>query len=507
MMVARCGGLAVVNFAAVIASNPVDATALISRGQTTTWGTLRHQAASLRGGLAELGVGPDHRVALVCANNWYFVVAYLAALGVGATVVPLNPQSPPAELAHEIEQVDARVVIAGPGGRRNLQQLAPEQLARFEAIVLCGEASIPGSVSLDDLLEFDPLDIVDRPDTAPAVLLFTSGTAGSKKAAILTHGNLKAAADIVLAAPGGLGRADDIAYGVLPLYHVFGLAVLLGATMASGSAVLLVERFDPDAALESIAQRRLTAVLGPPTMWAALAAQPDADPAAMESVRIAVSGAARLPVEVSHAVNERFGIELAEGYGLTETSSVASSASALGAPAGSIGRPLPGVEMRLVDADGDDVYVGDEGEILVKGPNVFAGYWEEPDATESVLTSDGWLHTGDVGVIDDDGWLYLVDRLKDLVIVSGFNVHPAEVEAVLREHPAVRAAAVVGVPHPHTGEAIRAYVVVGDGQAEENDIIAFVGERVARYKCPAKITFVDEIPTGLGGKILRRELR
>ncbi len=495
-----------VNFADVISTHAPDAPAFISRGDTTTWGELRDQVAALRGGLAGLGVGPGQRVALVCANNWYFVASYLASLGVGATVVPLNPQSPAPELAREIEQVGARVVIAGPTGRRNLQQLAPEELARLEVVVLCGEASIPGSVSLDDLLSADPVDIVDCPSDTPAALLFTSGTAGSRKAAILTHANLKAAAETVLSSPGRLG-SQDRAYGILPLYHVFGLAVLLGAALMGGSSVLLVERFDPDAALESIAHWGLTVVLGPPAMWAALAAQPGAAPDALASVRVAVSGAARLPVSVATAVHEKFGIELAEGYGLTETTSVAASASGLGAPAGSIGRPLTGVEMRLVDSEGDDVYVGDEGEILVKGPTVFAGYWDDPEATQSVLTAEGWLHTGDVGLIDDDGWLYLVDRLKDLIIVSGLNVHPAEVESVLREHPAVVEAAVVGVAHPHTGEAVRAYVVVGQGGAEENDVIEFVGERLARYKCPSKINFVEEIPTGMGGKILRRELR
>jgi long-chain acyl-CoA synthetase len=202
----------------------------------------------------------------------------------------------------------------------------------------------------------------------------------------------------------------------------------------------------------------------------------------------------------------RFGLHLEEGYGLTEASPVVCSPSGSAAPSGSVGIPVPGVELRLVDAEGEDVLVGDAGELLVRGPNVFVGYWEDPEATARVL-DDGWLRTGDVAVVDDDGFLYLVDRAKDLIIVSGFNVFPAEVEEVLLQHPGIEACAVVGVPHPHTGESVKAYVKVRDGvSVEEDDVIGFCAERLARYKCPNKVWFVDDIPRGLGGKVLRRLL-
>ena len=234
---------------------------------------------------------------------------------------------------------------------------------------------------------------------------------------------------------------------------------------------------------------------------------PSADAAAFSKVRLAASGAAKLDGEIAADAKERFGVTITEGYGLTEASPVVTSGVGVNAKAGSIGVPLPGVHVRLVDPEGEDVLIGDPGELWVKGPNVFAGYWQDEAATAAVITDDGWLRTGDVAVVDDDGQLFIVDRAKDLIIVSGFNVYPAEVEEVLLEHPGVEAAAVVGVDHPHTGEAVKAYVVASHANVEEDELIAFCAERMARYKCPTKVMFVDEIPTGLTGKILRRTLR
>jgi long-chain acyl-CoA synthetase len=243
-------------------------------------------------------------------------------------------------------------------------------------------------------------------------------------------------------------------------------------------------------------------------MWSAWAGLDDAPADALATVRVAVSGASKLPVEVAARIEERFGVHVHEGYGLTETAPVVATSVGTGAPAGSIGTPVDGVELRLVDSEGDDVLVGDAGEIWVRGPNVFQGYWEDPEATGNALTPDGWLRTGDLAVVDDNGYLFLVDRAKDLVIVSGFNVYPAEVEGVLVEHDGVDACAVVGVPHPHTGEAVKAYVVPTKGRAvDEDELIEWCRGRIARYKCPSKIMFVDELPQGLTGKVLRRELR
>ncbi len=496
------------NLATIIDAHPDDAVALISRGKTTTYGELRTQVAGLRGGLIGLGLEPGDRVGIVAANNWYFVVSYLAVLGTGCVAVPINPTSPAPEVQKELAAIGARVVIAGPKARATVAGLDRSALPALETVICSQGDTTPGALALDDLVLSEPAPVADRQPGDLAVLSFTSGTAGSPKAAMLTHGNLMSNLEQCQAHPGRRQGADDVAFGVLPLFHIFGLNVALGLSLMAGATVLLVERFDPQTALESIVNHGVTVISGAPTMWSAWAALPDAPPDAFAKVRLAASGAARLDPSTRRAVQQRFGLELTEGYGLTEASPVVTSGIGQAAPDGSIGVPLPGVHVRLVDADGQDSLVGDAGELWVQGPNVFAGYWNDPDATHAALTEDGWLRTGDIAVVDDDGFLFLVDRVKDLVIVSGFNVYPAEVEEVMMSHPAVVQVAVIGVPHPHSGEAVKAYVVVEPGvSVEEDDLIQHCEAHLARYKCPQKVMFVDEIPQSATGKVLRKELR
>ncbi len=481
------------NLAAVIEGHPADHPALVSDDATTTYGELRRLVAEARSGLVARGVGPGDRVAVVAANTPEFVTTYLAVLGLGALAVPLNPASPAREVQRELGVVGARLVVVGPGGKGALAGVYAD------------------AVTVDELVGGGPpADLVDRADDDPAVLLFTSGTAGAPRAAVLTHGNLATNIDQILAAPGWPDgpESGDIALGSLPLFHVFGLNALLGVLLRIGGTVVLVERFDPAQTLATIAECGVTVVAGAPTMWAALADLPGAGPTAIAGVRVALSGAAPLDPATGHLVKDRLGLDLSQGYGLTEASPVVASGVGTAAPEGSVGRPLPGVQVRLVDAKGDDVLVGDPGEIWVRGPNVFAGYWDDPEATAATLTEDGWLRTGDVAIVDDDGFLFLVDRIKDVVIVSGFNVFPAEVEGVLGMHPDVAEAAVVGVPDPRTGEALRAFVVPRDGHTiDPAALTALCAEHLARYKCPSQIEVVAEIPHGVAGKLIRRALR
>ncbi len=490
------------NLAAAIEPHPADAPALISRGKTTSYGELRSQVAEIRGALVARNVEPGDHVAIVAANNGSFVAAYLAVLGVGAVAVPLNPLSPAAELERQLGVVDARLALVGPTALRV-----------FEAVDVGGPSGFDGGVAISELRDAEPAPMVERADDDLAVLLFTSGTAGLPRAAMLTHGNLRANIDQIRAHGRDAGvdvSADDVALAVIPLFHVFGLNALLGLALTAGAAVVLIERFDPHTTLELVAEHGVTVVSGVPTMWREWAdlveAEPKGEPLA--SVRVAVSGAAPLDPAVRHAVAERFGVELSEGYGLTEASPVVTSGVGVAAPDGSIGVPLPGVQVRLIDRFGEDALVGDPGEIWVKGPNVFGGYWNDPEATRPALGDDGWLRTGDLAVVDDDGYLCLVDRVKDVIIVSGFNVVPAEVEEVLVEHPDVADAAVVGVPHPHSGEAVKAFVVPVDGASIEEDVLILHASRhLARYKCPTTVAFVDELPHGVTGKVIRRALR
>ncbi|HEX9258375.1 MAG TPA: long-chain fatty acid--CoA ligase [Acidimicrobiales bacterium] len=494
------------NLAAIIEPHDADRIAIYSRGKPTTYGELREQVGALRGGLRDLGIGPGDRVALLFSNKRFFVDALFATLGLGAVAVPLNPSSPALEIAHQIATIGAKVVFVGPSARAAWHLVAHDQIPTIEHVISPSGHDIDGAVTLEDLLVAEPVPIVDVEPGDLAVLLFTSGTAGSPRAAMLSHGNLLANQDQMLA-EGGRMEADDVVYGVLPVHHIFGLNVMLGLTLRVGATVVLVQRFDPATALETIAERKVTVVPGAPPMWLAWSHM-SADPASFAGVRLALTGADKMPEEAAQVLLDRYGVVLREGYGLTEASPVVTSSSQIDPRPGSIGKPVPGQEIRLVDSDGDDVEPGDTGELWVRGPNVFKGYWHDPEATARALTPEGWLRTGDIAMQDEEGYFYIVDRAKDLIIVSGFNVFPAEVEEVLLDHPAIAETAVVGVPHPHTGEAVKAYVVLREGVVlDEEQVVAWCQDHLARYKCPNKVLFTEELPKGLGGKLLRRVLR
>jgi long-chain acyl-CoA synthetase len=494
------------NLAHLIESCEPQVTAVISRGVETTYAELGAAVARLRGGLAGLGIGHGDRVAIVCGNDLPFVLAYLATIGRGAIAVPLNPASPPPELHRELAEVEPMAVVVGPGARHSWDGVDASSIDSIRAVVRVEASAVrEGELPLDELLGAEPVPIVDVDPDSLAVLMFTSGTAGPPRAAMLTHRNLIVNIDQELATPDHL-RAGDIMYGVLPLFHIFGLNVVLGSCFAVGATVVLVQRFDPATAADSIRTRGITVVPGVPPMWIAFADFDELPADTFATVRLALSGASRLSSHVADRFLDRYGVELREGYGLTEASPVVTSSVGSPTRPNSVGRVLVGVDVRVVDLEGEDVPVGDPGEILVRGDNVFVGYWNDQDATDKVLV-DGWLRTGDVGTIDADGYLYLVDRVKDLIIVSGFNVYPAEVEDVLRLHPAVAEAAVVSVPHPHHGEAVKAYVVLVEGaQADEDELIEHALDHLARYKCPTKVQFVDTVPRHATGKLIRREL-
>ena len=343
-----------------------------------------------------------------------------------------------------------------------------------------------------------------------AVLLFTAGTAGPPKAAMLTHGSLLANLEQMQGHPGLKIRADDVALGVLPFFHVFGLNVVLDLALMAGAAVSLVAHFHPAETIARVRSDRVTVVAAVPAIYAAWCGLPEsvAPRDAFANVRLCVSGAAALPGESARQMHSQFGVHVHEGYGLTEASPVVSTSTVAPEPRpGSIGPPLPGVEVRLVDRDGEDALDGDPGEILVRGANVFAGYFDDTVATATVLTADGWLRTGDIAVADGDGWLTLVERAKEVIIVSGFNVYPGEVEDAIADHPAVAEVAVVGAPHPRTGETVVAYVVARPGaEVDPVELLRHAGRRLARYKLPTHVDIVSELPRSFAGKLLRREL-
>jgi len=442
----------------------------------------------------------------LCGNSRYFVVSYLATIGLGAIAVPLNPTSPAPELESELAVVDPKAAVIEPAAESAWNGVDKSNMRSLTLVVTTDGSSIAGGSNIDALLNHPPVDIVDVSPNTPAVYMFTSGTAGAPKAAVLTHCNL--ATNIEQVDEVESITKSDVFYGVLPLFHIFGLNVVVGCALSMGACVVLVQRFDPATAVETIAERGVTVVPGAPSMWAAFAQMPELSADAFGGVRMALSGAAKLPEAIADHLNRRFGLKVYEGYGLTEASPVVTTSVGDEWVPGSIGKPLPGVNVRLVDESGEDVLVGDTGEVWVSGLNVFSGYLNDPQATSRALTTDGWLRTGDIGVVDEDGRLFLVDRAKDLIIVSGFNVYPAEVESVIAQHPHVKEVVVVGTLHPHTGETVRAYVVTRDGvHLDEDALVDFCRSRLARYKCPSKVLFVDQIPKNVSGKVLRHSLK
>jgi long-chain acyl-CoA synthetase len=495
-----------VNLAHIIDPHPAEHVAIFSRGRPTTYGTLRDQVAHLRGGLANLGVQQGDRVVLLCSNGRFFVDMYFATLGLGAVVVPLNPSSPAPEIEREVATVGAKLVVVEPVAAAAWGEIDRAAVPSVQVVVATEPGTVANAdVAFDGLLADEPVGVVDVPPDHLAVLIFTSGTAGSPRAAMLSHGNLLSNIEQGRSAANVIGPGD-VVYGVLPMFHIFGLNVVLGLSLERGATVVLVQRFDPSTALDTIRERGVTVIPGAPPLWLAFSHFDEAPADSFSGVRLALTGAAKMPEEAMRRLRDRFGLELREGYGLTEASPVVTSSAGLPQRIGSVGKVLQGMQVRLVDEHGDDALQGDTGEVWVKGPNVFLGYLDEPEATARVLTGDGWLRTGDIAVTDD-GYLYLVDRAKDLIIVSGFNVYPAEVEEVLAEHPAVKEVGVVGVPHPHSGEAVKAYVVLEAGAtAHEDTLVSWCLDHLARYKCPSKILFVDELPRNVSGKLLRHTL-
>jgi len=498
------------NLASIIDEHASDAVALISQGRTTTYGALRDRVASFRQSLATLGVVEGDRVVLACGNDDHFAVALLAIVGLGAIAVPLNPTSPAPELERQLAAVTPIGAVVGPTAAATWPSIAPAVTAGVTVVIATAGHDLEGAHTFDAMLEASPRPAVDRAEDDLALLMFTSGTAGASLAAMLTHGNLLANLAQLRATGGGGDRLlpDDVVFGALPLNHIMGLSVVLLLTLEVGASAVLVERFDPTTALDTVRDRGVTVIPGAPPMWVAWTQLADGELEPLRAVRIATTGAAKMPEHLVATLRERCGLVLREGYGLTEASPVVTTSTGIEPKAGSVGKVIADLELRLVDTDGSDALSGDPGEIWVRGPNVFAGYWHDPDASARVLTADGWLRTGDIAVADEDGYLWLVDRTKDLIIVSGFNVFPAEVEEAIATLPGVADVAVVGVAHPHTGEAVKAYVVTQAGvHLDEETVIGHCRDRLARYKCPTKVLFVDEVPRNVAGKVLRRVLR
>lgn len=465
--------------------------------QRLTYAELDAAVDEVVAGLRKLGIGPGDRVAIAMHNVIHFPIAYFGILRAGAVVVPLNVMLTGPEVHKILTDSGAKVVLGAPP---------------FVDVVRPGAPSDVVVITTEDWSQFTGKGEKVDPDVAEddlAVLAYTSGTTGEPKGAMLTHGNLLANLRQQMEIPDAHVEETDVVFLALPLFHIFGLNVGLGLVVMNGAAGILIERFEPVPTLRAIHEHRITILFGAPTMYSAWISVPGADQYDLSSVRLAVSGAAPLAADVLRDFRDLFGVPIYEGYGLTETAPTLMSNRMTEAPrAGSVGKPLPDVEYRLLDDDGNDVELGDPGEIVVKGPNVFQGYWHRPEDTQRAFIDGGWFKTGDVAIADEEGYLYLVDRKRDLIIVSGFNVFPSEVEAALVESPKIAEVAVVGIAHPYTGESVKAYVVLEPGAtATEQELIEDARDRVARFKAPTSIEIVEDLPHLPTGKVLKRALR
>jgi long-chain acyl-CoA synthetase len=465
---------------------------------TLSYDEFRDAALRVAAGLQARGVEPGDRVGMVLPNVLAFPVVFYGALMAGAAVVPMNPLLKAREVEYFLRDSGARVVVTGEQSAEPVTEAAGT--VGIDAVTV--DAALPEAVMAAEGLAAP----VDRSGDDTAVILYTSGTTGQPKGAELTHASLNSNAqttqETLLE-----GSPDDVIMGCLPLFHVFGLTCSLNAGVLSGALLTLIPRFDGGKALDVIERDGVTVFEGVPTMFSAMLHQPDAADRDVSSLRLCVSGGSAMPVEVMRSFEETFGCIVLEGYGLSETSPVASfnHPHAERKP-GSIGTPIRGVELRLVDDDGKDAAAGEVGEIAIRGENVMKGYWQREEETAKAIP-DGWFRTGDLARQDDDGYYFIVDRKKEMIIRGGYNVYPREIEEALYEHPAVAEVACIGIKHPDLGEEVAAAVALKPGaSAEIDELRAFVKERVAAYKYPRHLWLVDSLPKGPTGKILRRSV-
>ncbi|UYG96890.1 fatty acid--CoA ligase family protein [Cytobacillus firmus] len=496
-----------------------DKTAYYFMDQSSTYAELDGAVTKFADGLSKLGVKKGDHIALLLGNSPHFVIGLHGALRLGATVIPINPIYTPDEIGYIVNNGDVKAVVT-------LDLLVPliekmhQALPKVENYIICdtpqGQASeqdLSALSAFSKMKSFTQLialgDIVfkgpelEEDDTA--VILYTSGTTGKPKGAMLTHKNLysnaKDVSDYLHM------NENDRVITTLPMFHVFCLTVALNAPLMNGATILIDPKFSPKEIFRLAKKYEPTVFAGVPTMYNFLLQYEDGNPEDLKSLRLCISGGAAMPVALLHGFEKKFNVIVSEGYGLSEASPV-TCFNPLDKPrkAGSIGQSIMNVENKVVNELGEEVSVGEVGELTVRGPNVMKGYYKLPEETAATIR-DGWLYTGDLAKRDEEGYFYIVDRKKDLILVGGYNVYPREVEEVLYNHREVVEAAVLGVPDPNLGEAVKCYVVTNNPQLTEELLLAYCAEHLARYKVPSSVEFLEELPKNTTGKILRRALK
>jgi long-chain acyl-CoA synthetase len=498
-------------------------------GRSLTYRELWREVEAFAKGLQEAGLRPGDRVAIMLPNSPQFVIAFYGTLLAGGVGVNVNPMYTPRELRHQLKDAGVQALVI-------LDQLLP----RYQEVKAEVPVRLLVRTGIQDYLPFPknllyPL-MLRRKGQAPkalegvpwraflkrgrpepvavdlddlALLQYTGGTTGLAKGAMLTHRNLSSNALQVRAWIPDFREGEEVVLGAIPFFHVYGMTVAMNLALLGAAKLVLLPRPEIGPIVEAIEKHRVTLFPGVPTLYVAFNNFPGIEKRDLKSVRACISGSAPLPLEVAERFEKLTGAKLVEGYGLTEASPVTHCNPLYGERRlGSVGLPLPGVDAKVVDEEGKEVPLGEVGELIVKGPNVMKGYWNRPEETQKAL-KDGWLFTGDLARMDQDGYFYIVDRKKDMIIAGGYNIYPREVEEVLYGHEAVQEAAVVGVPDPYRGETVAAFIVLKEayrGKVTEKDIEAFCRANLAAYKVPRIIQFRDSLPKSSVGKILKREL-
>ena len=495
-------------------------TAFIFGEASFSYAQINGAANQIANGLRAKGIVPGDKVALSCLNLPYFPMIYFGILKAGAVVVPLSVLLKTDEITYHLTDSDAKAYFCFVGTDElpmgQMGHAAFVQVPTCEHFVLImpkpdQPTSLPGTATLGNLMTGQPTVFGTHSAGAEdtCVIIYTSGTTGRPKGAELTHANLLLNA--ILATNLVEAKTDDVMLTVLPLFHIFAMTILMNAGIYKGATNVLLPRFDPEAVLGMIQKHRVTIFAGVPTMYWGLvhyAASAVNLGSITQTLRVCVSGGASLPVQVLEDFEDRFRVPIIEGYGMSEGSPVVTfNHLDIGRKPGSIGTPVWGVEVKLVDAEGQEVPVGEKGELLYKGHNVMKGYYKKSGATAETI-KDGWLHSGDVAIKDSDGFYYIVDRTKDMLIRGGLNVYPREVEEVMIRHEAVSLVAVIGVPHEEFGEEVKACVVLKAGKSvSETELIEWTKGHIAAYKYPRYVEFMDALPMSATGKILKKELR
>lgn len=486
-----------------------DKTAIIFKDQKTSYSEFDQRANQVANALIALGVQPGDRVGLLIHNLPIFMEAYYGILKAGGAVVPMNVLYKPGEVEYILKDSGARALLTfGPFAQTALAAAA--NVPDVRDVIVAAPQAMPGSRSWAETIgtaSTSAPNVAVLPDQV-AVFSYTSGTTGRPKGAMLSHRNLLANCEQGMSMPAMSVRPDDVVWIALPLFHIYAMNVGMNLTVMNAGTMVVIDRFEPASSLEAVQKYRCTVMYGAPPMFVAWSQMPNVRDYDVTSLRFVASGAAALPVKVLETFEALSGVPISEGYGLSEAAPVVTSnAASPKVKPGTVGWPIPGVEVKIIDVAGNEVPRGELGELICRGANIMMGYWHQPEATAEAL-HDGWLHTGDLAMMDEEGYISILDRKKDMINVSGFNVYPREVEETLFRHPAVAEAAVVQYPDPYQGESVMAYVVLKQGAtATEQEIIDYCRNEIATFKCPRKVVFRDELPKNNTGKVLRRELR